>query len=135
TAHVGGCGGGAWHHQSARGQAAGAGSTAGAGARPARTEREGARRGASMKRAALAILFLAAPAHAYVRQVTSNGTPIAFSSGCVFLTPDMAGTRDLPIDTVTAQIQVAANAWENAAGGGHGHAITHSTRRRGAPRG
>ena len=70
-----------------------------------------------MKRAALALLLFAAPAHAYVRQVTSNGTPIAFSSGCVFLTPDAKGTRDLPIDMVVAQINAAANDWMNATSG------------------
>ena len=71
-----------------------------------------------MKRLApLALIVLSVPAHAYVRQVTSNGTGISFSSGCAFITPDSKGTKDLPIDTVLTQIQAAADNWNNATSG------------------
>jgi hypothetical protein len=54
---------------------------------------------------------LTVPAHAWVRQVTSDGTGIAWKSGCVFLTPDAAGTKDLSFAMVMPQIQAAANNW------------------------
>jgi hypothetical protein len=64
--------------------------------------------------AATAALALAPAARGFVRQVTSDGTPLAFKSGCEFITPDSVGTKDLPIDTVVAQISAAAADWQNA---------------------
>src|SRR5262245_49777890 len=64
-----------------------------------------------MKRLVLLLLLLATPAHAYVRQTTSAGKGIAWKSGCVFLTPDAHGTKNLPTDMTMVQISAAANNW------------------------
>jgi hypothetical protein len=61
--------------------------------------------------ALVAAVSAAAPARAFVRQMTSNGTPIAWKYGCVFITPDAKGSTDLPPTITLEQIQIAAMQW------------------------
>ncbi|HJZ85123.1 MAG TPA: hypothetical protein VKN99_08140 [Polyangia bacterium] len=63
---------------------------------------------------AVGLLCLLAPALArgYVRQTTSkNYAPLAWRSGCVFVTPDVSGSRDIPADMALGEIQQAARNW------------------------
>jgi hypothetical protein len=73
--------------------------------------------------APMAALVLAAAmavpstASAYVRSRTTKGIPIAWPGSCAFVTPDSAGTPDLPNDTTFAVIMKAMANWQNAVGG------------------
>jgi MYXO-CTERM domain-containing protein len=72
-----------------------------------------------VKRAALVALLVAAvtsTAWAYVRSRTPKGIPVAWASGCAYVTPDSAATPDMPADQVFAVIQKSIANWQNAVG-------------------
>jgi hypothetical protein len=63
--------------------------------------------------AALALVG-AASALGYVRSRTSkSNTPLAWTSGCAFVTPDSGGTPDVPLPKVLEVIAVSADTWSN----------------------
>jgi hypothetical protein len=66
--------------------------------------------------AALLGLLLPATARAYLRQVTSNGTPIAWKSGCVFITPDAHGSKNLTPQQTFGEITNSTTNWTNVTG-------------------
>ncbi|HEY3354133.1 MAG TPA: MYXO-CTERM sorting domain-containing protein [Polyangia bacterium] len=64
--------------------------------------------------AALALVALAAAASAlgYVRSRTAkSNTPLAWHGSCAFLTPDSAGTPDVPTAAVLAAIDASVQTW------------------------
>ena len=65
---------------------------------------------------ALAILLTTTSASAYVRSRTAKGVPVSWSTSCAFVTPDSAGTPDLPNDTTFSVIMKSMANWQNAVG-------------------
>ena len=66
--------------------------------------------------AALVLVGTATSASAYVRSRTAKGVPVAWSSSCALVTPDSAGTPDLPNDTTFSVIMKSLTNWTNAIG-------------------
>ena len=66
--------------------------------------------------AAIAIVVAAPAATAYVRSRTEKGVAVSWSSSCVYVTPDSAGTPDLPNDTTFSVIMQSLANWQNAVG-------------------
>ena len=66
--------------------------------------------------ALLAILLTTTSASAYVRSRTAKGVPVSWSTSCAFVTPDSAGTPDLPNDMTFAVIMKSMANWTNAVG-------------------
>jgi len=62
------------------------------------------------------VLVAASTASAYVRSRTAKGVPVAWSSSCAFVTPDLAGTPDLPADQLFPVIQQSLTNWTTAIG-------------------
>lgn len=65
---------------------------------------------------ALAILLSATSASAYVRSRTAKGVAVSWSKSCALVTPDSAGTPDLPNDTTFGVIMKSLTNWTNAVG-------------------
>jgi hypothetical protein len=66
--------------------------------------------------AALIVAATATSASAYVRSRTAKGVAVSWSGSCAFVTPDSAGTPDLPDDTTFATIMKSMSNWTNAVG-------------------
>jgi len=67
--------------------------------------------------AAFVLVAMAATASAFVRSRTAKGIPVAWSGSCAYVTPDSAGTPDLPSDQLFAVVQQSMANWTNAVGG------------------
>ncbi len=59
----------------------------------------------------LPLMLLSTSAGAYVRERTDHGTPIHWPGLCVFMTPDAAGSPDLPGSAIDATLQKAIANW------------------------
>jgi hypothetical protein len=64
----------------------------------------------------VALVALSLPASAYVRSRTEKGIAVSWSGSCAYVTPDSAGTPDLPADQVFAVVQKSLTNWTNAIG-------------------
>lgn len=72
-----------------------------------------------MKRAlivAVVLVAAASTAWAFVRSRTAAGVGVHWTSGCAFVTPDSAGTPDIPSDQVFATVQKSIANWTSAVG-------------------
>jgi hypothetical protein len=65
---------------------------------------------------ALLIVLSTTSASAYVRSRTAKGVAVSWSTSCAFVTPDSAGTPDLPNDTTFSVIMKSLTNWTNAVG-------------------
>jgi hypothetical protein len=59
---------------------------------------------------------LTSTASAYVRSRTAKGVPVSWSTSCTYVTPDLAGTPDLPSDQLFAVVRASMANWTNAVG-------------------
>ncbi|HWE30277.1 MAG TPA: hypothetical protein VHB97_19860, partial [Polyangia bacterium] len=66
--------------------------------------------------ATIALAALASTASAYVRSRTAKGVPVAWSGPCAQVTPDSAGTPDMPFDQVVNVVHQSLNNWASAVG-------------------
>jgi MYXO-CTERM domain-containing protein len=72
-----------------------------------------------VKRLGLALVLVAgvaSTAWAFVRSRTAGGIGVHWTSGCAFVTPDSAGTPDMPADQVFATVQKSIANWQAALG-------------------
>jgi hypothetical protein len=70
-----------------------------------------------VKRAIIvALLSASLPASAYVRSRTEKGIAVSWPGSCAYVTPDSAGTPDMPADQVFSVIQKSMTNWTNAVG-------------------
>jgi MYXO-CTERM domain-containing protein len=74
------------------------------------------RAGLAIVLAAIALALVASTVWAFVRSRTTGGVGVHWTSGCAFVTPDSAGTPDLPADQVFATVQKAVSNWQTALG-------------------
>ncbi|HEX8950329.1 MAG TPA: hypothetical protein VF945_00720 [Polyangia bacterium] len=65
---------------------------------------------------ALALLLTATSASAYVRSRTAKGVAVSWSTSCALVTPDSAGTPDMPNDMTFGVIMKSLTNWTNAVG-------------------
>jgi MYXO-CTERM domain-containing protein len=67
--------------------------------------------------ALLLVAAAASTAWAFVRSRTAGGIGVHWTSGCAFVTPDSAGTPDMPSDQVFATVQKSIANWQSALNG------------------
>lgn len=67
--------------------------------------------------ALVAVAVASTDGSAYVRSRTAKGIAVAWSGSCAYITPDAAGSPDLPSDQVFAIVQKSMANWTNAVGG------------------
>jgi hypothetical protein len=66
---------------------------------------------------ALLLTAAASASHAFVRSRTEKGVGVHWPGSCAFVTPDSAGSPDLPNDQFFATVQKSIANWQDAVGG------------------